>query len=149
MGFTSLTDSGQILLHTRRESTWKVEIKPAIDVQDERRELASKLTGIREALSKYAPYEYCAGDFDAFGEWYTIRHDEYSCRKGVPINASKNVDHPLFGCDVELSERYQSKLDLLERLSDFIDCFKDPSTANGVFPLTTGGVLDSCIHDNK
>jgi hypothetical protein len=60
---------GQILLHTRKDYTWKVEIKPAVDVQDERRDLASKLIEVFEVLSKYAPYDYyCAGDFDVFGE---------------------------------------------------------------------------------
>jgi hypothetical protein len=138
------------MLHTREGSTWRVEIKPAVDVQEERRDVAGKLAQTLKQLDKYAPYEYdCAGGFDAFGEWYAESHDEHCCRKGIPMDAKKDADFRMFGCDIELLERYISKLGKLERLSDFIERFKNPSNARTMFPLTTGCVLDSCIHDNK
>jgi hypothetical protein len=136
----------QVLLHTRKGSTWRVEIKPAADVQAERNDLAGKITEIWKRRDKLDnPDDHnCQVGFDAFGDRYVKWH-EIPCRwKRFPIDAEFDE-----GCDIELLKSYQSKHERLERLSDFIDCFKDPSTANGVFPLTTGGVLDSCIHDNK
>ena len=146
MGFALLIDLGQILLHTREGSTWRVEIRPAVDVQEERRDLANKITEIRKRLDKLEnPGGHnCQVDFDAFGDRYVKWHGTHCRRKRVPLCAELDES-----CDIELLKSYQSKHDKLERLSDFIECFEDSSTANGVFPLTTGGVLDSCIHDNK
>jgi hypothetical protein len=133
------------MLHTREGSTWRVEIKPAVDFQEERRELADKITEIWKGLNKHKDDDHnCQVDFDAFGDLYVKWHMSPCRRKRFRGDAEFDE-----GCDIELFKKYQAKHDRLERLSDFIDCFKDSSTANGVFPLTTGGVLDSCIHDNK
>jgi hypothetical protein len=135
----------QVLLHTRKGSTWRVEIKPAADVQEERDDVARKITEIWKRLGKYNDDDHsCQVDFDVSGDRYVKWHESPCRRKRFPIDAEFDED-----CDIELLEKYQAKHDRLERLSDFIDCLKDPSTANAVFPLTTGGILESCIHDNK
>jgi hypothetical protein len=135
-----------VLLHTREGAHWRVEIQPAFDVQEKRRELSDAIDEVESYLQKYAPYRYdCAGDFDMFGDWYTKHHDEICCRKGVPVN--EDDGWRFLDCDRDLQKRYKSREDKLGRLSDFIECFKG-SSMRSVFPLTMGYVLDSCIHDN-
>ena len=147
--FTQLINIDQVLLYTREGSTWTVSIEPAVDVQEQRRGLANKLDEIGKVLDKYNPDDYiCQGSFDAFGEWYTEWHDNNCCRKGVPIDPDYDEVYRRHGCDRELEQKHRSKLEKLERLSDFIERFKDPSNATTMFPLTTGRVLNSCIHDN-
>ena len=139
----------QVLLRTREAAKWKVEIQPAVDVEEKRRDLSSKLAEVESELKKYAPYDYlCKVEQDPFGDWYTKEHDENCCRKGVAIDANKGEDFGVFECDKEVGARYQSRHDNLKRLSEFAECLKDPSAASAKFPLTTGVVLDSCIHDN-
>jgi hypothetical protein len=146
---TQLINIDQVLLYTRKGSTWTVGIKPAVDIQEQRKDLTSKLNEIWKVLDEHPDDYNCQGDFDAFGEWYTEWHDNHCCRKGVPINFDYDEVIRVHGCDIELSQRHRSKLDNLDRLSDFIERFKDPSNATTMFPLTTGRVLNSCIHDNK
>lgn len=137
----------QVLLHTREGAHWRVEIQPAVDIREMRRDLSSKLAEVKRVFEKYALYECdCAGDFDMFGDWYAKRHDENCCRKGVPAN--EDDDSRVFDCDRDLETRYESRQEKLERLTDFIECFKGPFTTRSVFPLTLGYALDSCIHDN-
>jgi hypothetical protein len=144
-----LTDVNQLLLRIREGAQWGVKIQPAVDIQEKRRNLLSKLAEVKSEIDKYAEYDYnCKVEQDAFGDWYTKEHDENCCRKGVAIDANKGEDFGVFQCDKELGARYQSRYDNLKRLSDFVDCFKNPSAAKEMFPLTTGGALDSCIHDN-
>lgn len=91
------------------------------------------------------PDEYCChGEFDTFGEWFSKFHDSPPCQKGIPIDNYR--DH---NCDLEIFMKSQSKRDRMKREHDFKNCFQDPSKANTVFPLTTGRILDTCIHDKR
>jgi hypothetical protein len=137
----------QVLLHTREGAHWMVEIQPAVDVQKKRKDLSSKLAEVEKVLDKYALYDYdCTGDFDMFGDWYSKRHDENCCRKGVPAN--EDDDWTFFDCDRALSKRYELRLDELERPCDFMDCLKNPPAAKSLSPLTAGRAMNTCIHDN-
>ena len=140
----------KVLLRTREGGAhWRVEIQPAVDVQKKRRVLSSALDEAKRVIKKYPPYDYdCRGGFDTFGDWYAVSHDENCCREGVPVNKDKDDDWRVFNCDVELRERYKLRLKELERLGDFMDCFKSPLAAMSLFPLTTGRAMTSCIHDN-
>ena len=134
-----------MLLHSREGAVYRVEIEPAIDLQEERKDADIRLHQASKKLEGYMPDEYlCHGDFDAFGDFFSRFHDAPPCRKGTPID-----DFKKYSCDVEIFVKRKSERDRMERQYDFMDCFNDPTNADTVYPLTIGRVLDSCIHDNR
>jgi hypothetical protein len=133
-----------LLLHSREGTIYRVEIEPAIDLQEERKKADLRLRQADKELKGYMPDEYsCHGDFDAFGDFYSAYHDA-SCRKGVPID-----DYNAHSCDIEILIKRKSERDRMERQHNFMDCFTDPAKASTVYPLTVVRVLGSCIHDNR
>lgn len=100
-----------MLLHSREGAAYRVEIEPAIDLQEERKKADSRLHEANEALESYMPDEYsCRGDFDAFGDFFSEYHDTPPCRKGIPID-----DYNDHSCYVEISIKRKSERDRMER----------------------------------
>lgn len=133
-----------MLLRSREGSICTVEIEPAIDLQEKRKKADRKFRQANKDLEGYMPDEYnCHGEFDAFGEFFSEYHDAPPCRKGIRID-----DYNEHSCDIEIFIRRRSERDRLERGYEFMNCFNDPNKASAVYPLTSGRVFDSCIHDN-
>lgn len=116
-----------------------------LSLQEEQKKVDTSFNQAVEELEKYMPDEYCChGEFDTFGEWFSKFHDSPPCQKGLPID-----DYREHHCDLEIFMKIQSERDRMKREYDFMDCFRDPSKANTVFPLTTGRLLGTCIHDKR
>jgi fructosamine-3-kinase len=131
-------------VHSREGDKFNVEIMPAYNIREVQENANDLVNQVEKELANYAPDEYlCHGDFDAFGEWYSKYHDTY-CRKGIPVDDF--CDH---SCDIELLMEYKWQRDRIRRHYDFLSCFKNPSKASTVFPLTSGRVMRSCIHDRE
>lgn len=135
-------DCRQMLIHSQQGSKFLVEVKAAITSGEAREEAESQLEPVLKRLSRYDQSDYnCHVRFDMFGELRSIYHDK-RCLKDIPVD----ID---VACDIELLLHYRWQRDKSGRQYDFMSCFRDTSRADSVFPLTTGRVMDSCIHDHQ